>query len=132
MVVNRKNLKRAFWASLARLIGVGLGAGAGSLIHQLVGGGFNGWGLASVMAIVSFILMLFAEYEKESQEVVICIICMELIKQKMTISEAERNLGEMVNDRKETIDNLNHYGRLKEAIEIMDYLCEVLEEFYDR
>jgi uncharacterized membrane protein YccC len=67
VTLNRKNLKRAFWASLARLIGVGLGAGAGSLIHQLVGGGFNGWGLATAMAVLSFCLMWFAEYEKENE-----------------------------------------------------------------
>jgi uncharacterized membrane protein YccC len=64
--INKKALKRGLWASLSRLIGVGLGSGAGSLIHQLVGGGFSGWGLAMTMAVVSFVLMLFAEYEKES------------------------------------------------------------------
>jgi uncharacterized membrane protein YgaE (UPF0421/DUF939 family) len=63
--VDKKALKRSFWSSLARLIGVGLGAGAGSLIHQLTGGGFSGWGLASAMAVLSFILMWFAEYERE-------------------------------------------------------------------
>lgn len=66
--INKKALKRGLWASLSRLIGVGLGAGAGSLIHQLVGGGVNGWGLAVTMASVSFVLMLYAEYEKESGE----------------------------------------------------------------
>jgi len=64
--LNKKLLKRSFWASLARLIGVGLGAGAGSLIYQLVGGGFNGWPIAGGLALVSFVLMMFAEYEKES------------------------------------------------------------------
>jgi len=63
--LNRKALRRSLWASLSRLIGVGLGAGAGSLIHQLVGGGFTGWGLAFAMALASFALMLYAEYEKE-------------------------------------------------------------------
>jgi hypothetical protein len=63
--VDRKALKRSFWSSLARLIGVGLGAGAGSLIHQLTGGGFSGWGLALGMAILSFFLMWIAEYERE-------------------------------------------------------------------
>lgn len=65
--LNHKAFKRAFWAAIARLIGVGLGAGAGSLLYQLVGGGFNGWGLALTFAIVSFALMLFAEYEKEME-----------------------------------------------------------------
>ena len=59
-----------------------------------------------------------------------CLICIELIKQKMTIPEAGRNLGEMVNDRKETIDKLIHYGRLKEAIDALDldYLDTVITE----
>jgi len=63
--LDRKALRRSLWAALARLIGVGLGAGAGSLIHQLIGGGFNGWGIAMGMAGVSFVLMVFAEYERE-------------------------------------------------------------------
>jgi predicted MFS family arabinose efflux permease len=67
MKVNRRALKRSFWGSLSRLIGVGLGAGAGSLVYQLVGGGFNGWGVALTMAIGSFMLMWFSEYEKEKE-----------------------------------------------------------------
>lgn len=63
--LNRKALRRSVWGSLSRLIGVGLGAGAGSLIHQLIGGGFSGWGVAFGMAVASFALMLFAEYERE-------------------------------------------------------------------
>lgn len=59
-----------------------------------------------------------------------CIVCVDLIKQNMTVGEAERNLGELINNRNETIDNLVHYGRLKEAIDILDldYLGVVLEE----
>jgi uncharacterized membrane protein YccC len=63
--INKKAFRRAGWAAIARLIGVGLGAGAGSLIYQLVGGGFSGWGFAATLAVVSFLLMWFAEYEKE-------------------------------------------------------------------
>lgn len=63
--LDKKAFRRAGWAAFARLIGVGLGAGAGSLIYQLIGGGFKGWGLALVFAIASFILMWFAEYERE-------------------------------------------------------------------
>ena len=54
---NRRAFRRAVWTSLARLIGVGFGAGAGSLIYKLIGGGFKGWYIAA--------LMTFAEYEKE-------------------------------------------------------------------
>lgn len=62
---NRKAFRRAGWAAIARLIGVGLGAGAGSLIYQLIGGGFKGWGFAAGLAMISFVLMWFAEYERE-------------------------------------------------------------------
>ena len=63
--IHKTALRKSFWGSLARLIGVGLGAGAGSLIHQLIGGGFTGWGVAAMMAAFSFVLMWFAEYERE-------------------------------------------------------------------
>lgn len=63
--LNKRVLKRALLASLSRLIGVGLGAGAGSLIYNLVGGGFSGWGIASVMAVGSFVLIAVVEYERE-------------------------------------------------------------------
>lgn len=66
--LDRKAFRRSFYASLGRLIGVGLGAGAGSLIHQLVGDGFNGWGVAVGMALASFFLIWFAEYEREVDE----------------------------------------------------------------
>jgi hypothetical protein len=65
---NRKAFRRSVWSSLSRLIGVGLGAGAGDIIHRLVGGGINGWSIALGMAGASFFLMLFAEYERESGE----------------------------------------------------------------
>lgn len=63
--LNKRILKRALWSSFSRLIGVGLGAGAGSLIYKLIGGGFHGWGIATVLALGSFVLMTFAEYERE-------------------------------------------------------------------
>ena len=62
---NRRAFRRATWTSISRLIGVALGAGAGSLIYNLVGGGFHGWGIALTLALVSFFLILFAEYEKD-------------------------------------------------------------------
>lgn len=66
--LNKKALRKSFWGSLARLIGVGLGAGAGSLLKGLVGDGFEGWGLAFFMAVASFALLWVAEYERESGE----------------------------------------------------------------
>lgn len=66
--LNRKAFRRAIWSSVARLISVGIGAGAGSLIYQLTGGGLKGWWLALTMVIFSFLLSVFAEYEKEIGE----------------------------------------------------------------
>lgn len=63
--IDRKAFNRSILSSLSRLIGVSLGAGAGSLLHKLVGDGMEGWGVAIALAIVSFGLMIFAEYERE-------------------------------------------------------------------
>lgn len=63
--LDRKALRRSLLSSTSRLIGVGLGAGAGDLVHRLVGGGFNGWSVALILAAVSFLLMAIAEYERE-------------------------------------------------------------------
>jgi len=63
--LDRKAFRRSILSSISRLIGVGLGAGAGDLVHRLVGGGFNGWSVALTMAAVSFLLMAIAEYERE-------------------------------------------------------------------
>ena len=63
---NGRAFRRAIWASVARLISVGIGAGAGSLLYQLVGGGIKGWGLALTLCVLSFLLLMYAEYEKES------------------------------------------------------------------
>jgi uncharacterized protein YaaN involved in tellurite resistance len=59
-----------------------------------------------------------------------CIICVELIKQQLTITEAEKNLGEMVNDNRETLEKLNHYRKLKYAVEELDIdeLDKLLDE----
>ena len=65
--LNQRALKRSFFASIAKLLSVGLGAGAGSLIHQLAGGGLSGWGAALVLSGVSFMFMLIAEYKKETE-----------------------------------------------------------------
>lgn len=63
---DKKALKRSFWGSLSRVIGVGLGASAGGLLHQLVGDGFGAVGTAVAMAIASFALIWFSEYERET------------------------------------------------------------------
>ena len=63
--LDRKALRRSIWSSISRFIGIGLGAGAFGMIKQLVGDGLSGWGVACGMTVTSFILMLFAEYERE-------------------------------------------------------------------
>lgn len=63
--INKKALRKSIWGSLSRVIGVGLGAGAGGLLHQLVGDGLGSYGFAVGMAVASFAFMLVAEYERE-------------------------------------------------------------------
>ena len=67
--INKKYVRRAFWGALGRLIGVMLGAGAGSLLYQTIGSsGTLSISVASGIAIVAFILIWFAEYEREVDE----------------------------------------------------------------
>jgi hypothetical protein len=66
--VDKKALKRSFWGSLSRVIGVGLAAGAGNVLHQIIGDGLAAAGAATIMAIASFAMIWFAEYERESGE----------------------------------------------------------------
>ena len=63
--IDKKALKRSLWGSLSRVIGVGLGAGAGGLLHQLVGDGLGSYSFAIGLALASFIFMWIAEYERE-------------------------------------------------------------------
>lgn len=62
---NKKALKRSLWSSLSKVIGVGLAAGAGSMIHKMIGDKLEGWEFAGLMILVSFLLMLYSEYERE-------------------------------------------------------------------
>lgn len=59
-----------------------------------------------------------------------CLICVELIRQKMSILEAERNLREAVLSDKEPVDKILHYAKLKDAIENMslDEIGKILDE----
>lgn len=66
MKIEKKALKRSFWGALGRLIGVMMGAGAGSLLYQTIGSGTTlSIGVASILAVIGFILIWFAEYERE-------------------------------------------------------------------
>ncbi len=62
---DRRAFRKSVWSSLSRLIGVSLGAGAGSLLYKLVGSGLQGWGMALTLLAVSVVLMVIAEYERE-------------------------------------------------------------------
>lgn len=62
---DKKALRRSFWGSLSRVIGVGLAFSASSLIHQLAPDALSGWTAAIGMAIGSFFMIWIAEYERE-------------------------------------------------------------------
>jgi uncharacterized membrane protein YgaE (UPF0421/DUF939 family) len=63
---NKKALKRSFWASLGRLVGIMLGAGAGSLLYQLIGSASaSSVSVAVICAVMAFLLVWWAEYERE-------------------------------------------------------------------
>jgi hypothetical protein len=63
--VNRIALKKSIWSSLSRVVSIVLSAGAGGMIHKMIGTGIEAWGVASLMVVLGFIAMLFAEYERE-------------------------------------------------------------------
>mgnify|MGYP000955661331 CR=1 FL=1 len=68
-MMDKKALKRSFWGALGRLIGVMMGAGAGSLLYQTIGSASTlSVGLASLLALAGFILIWFAEYERENSK----------------------------------------------------------------
>jgi hypothetical protein len=63
---DKKALRRSFWGALGRLIGVMMGAGAGSLLYQTLGSTSSlSIGLATLLAIIGFFLIWLAEYERE-------------------------------------------------------------------
>lgn len=64
--IDKKILRRSFWGAFARLLGVMLGAGAGSLLYQALGNTSGlSIGLAGALSVVGFLLIWFAEYERE-------------------------------------------------------------------
>lgn len=63
--MNKRAFKRSLLAAVSRLIGTILGAGAGSLMHNMLGDGIAGWTTAVSMASIGFILILLTEYERE-------------------------------------------------------------------
>lgn len=66
---NRKIVRRSFWGALGRLIGVMMGAGAGSLIVRTLGAGSAlNLPIAVGLTVAGFLFIWFAEYEREIDE----------------------------------------------------------------
>lgn len=65
--MNKRILRKSAWSSLSKVIGVALGSGAGTIIHQALGDNVASYSVAFVMAISSFGLIMIAEYRKESE-----------------------------------------------------------------
>jgi len=59
----------------------------------------------------------------------VCMVCIDLIKQSMTIIEAERNVGELLWTTKDNTE-FRHYMKLSRSIKNFDLkeLDEALEE----
>lgn len=62
---DKKALKKSFWGSLSRFIGVVLGSSTVGLLHKVIGDQLAVIGTAAALAIASFILIWFSEYERE-------------------------------------------------------------------
>ena len=63
--IDKMLLKKSFWGALGRLIGVMMGAGAGSLLYQMIGNASTlSIGVASFLSIGGFLLIWVSEYEK--------------------------------------------------------------------
>lgn len=67
MKVDKKAFKRSFWGSLSRVIGVVLGASAGGLLRTAIGDDMATAGVGAGLAIASFFLIWFSEYERETE-----------------------------------------------------------------
>lgn len=64
---DKKALRSSFFASIARLTSVGLGACLGSFLYQTLGA-IHGLGAAFGIAIVGFFIMWFSEYERVKED----------------------------------------------------------------
>lgn len=64
-MIKSKQSKRALLSAVSRVISVILSAGAGTLLVKALGGKTLAVPVAVSMAIISFLLMWFVEYERE-------------------------------------------------------------------
>jgi hypothetical protein len=65
MSVNKKAFKKAMWGSTSKFVGVFMGAGAGSMLHRVAGDTIKSVAVGLVLAISSWLLILFSEYKRE-------------------------------------------------------------------
>lgn len=64
--LDKKALRRSFFAAFSRLVGTMMAAGAGSLLYQTVGSSTSlAVGIATMLAAIGFVLIWFFEYERE-------------------------------------------------------------------
>jgi O-antigen/teichoic acid export membrane protein len=68
MKLNKKALKKSFFASFARSTGVVFGACAGTLLTRSLGHRLTDVYFALVLGTVAFFLIWFAEYEREAND----------------------------------------------------------------
>ena len=64
--INKRAFKRSLFGSISRILGVSLGASAGSILYELIGNNLKSYFVASFLALISFILILFSEYNREN------------------------------------------------------------------
>lgn len=64
--INKKAFRRSLWSSLSRVIGITLGVSSAGVIQKFMGDRLENWHTVLLMVVVSFAMMLFAEYERET------------------------------------------------------------------
>lgn len=62
----KRSAKRAFLSALAKIFGVGLGAGAGSIMYKVIGDKNIALPIVTLLGIISFGLLWYVEYEREN------------------------------------------------------------------
>lgn len=63
MRADKRALKKSVWVSLSKFIGVFMGAGAGSMLHQILGDKMESVAMGFFLAVAGFLLMLYSEYK---------------------------------------------------------------------
>lgn len=67
-VKDKRATRKAMWASLARVLGVVLAAGAGPTIKSWVGDGNRALIVGLLMAFIAWVCIFYAEYEREKDD----------------------------------------------------------------